>query len=79
MNTGDANKIPRAPEMERNLGDRLAGCNSEYRPTMAEVAAKAAIHHTEEATRHQMAAAFFHANPQFEEFIQLVRSGAIRI
>ena len=52
---------------------------SPYRPpSMREQAEKAVGHHREQADKFDRAAAFFRENPVFDEFIQLVRSGAIQ-
>ena len=50
-----------------------------YRPpTLREQAEKNAAHHSEQAQKHSTAAAFLSEYPQFDQFIQLVRSGAIQ-
>jgi len=58
------------------------GCETQaqtYRPaSMRETAEKAVGHHREQADKFDRAAAFFRENPIFDEFIQLVRSGAIQ-
>jgi len=48
-------------------------------PTLREEAEKLVGHHREQANKHDLAAAFFRENPAFDEFIRLIRSGAIRI
>jgi hypothetical protein len=45
---------------------------------MREQAEKQVGYHREEADKYDRAAAFFRENPAFDEFIQLVRSGAIQ-
>ena len=60
------------------------GCDTQSAPrsyrtdSMREQAEKAVGHHREQADRFDRAAAFFRDNPVFDEFIQLVRSGAIQ-
>jgi len=51
----------------------------EYRPSVAEQAEKDAAYHQDRAIKAQMAAAFFQTHPEFAEFIQLIRAGAIGI
>jgi hypothetical protein len=51
-----------------------------YRPpSNREQAEKQVGYHREQADRHDRAAAFFRDNPAFDEFIQLIRAGAIQI
>jgi hypothetical protein len=60
---------------------RGMGCDTQNaypRPSMREQAEKAVGHHREQADKFDRAAAFFRDNPAFDEFIQLVRSGAIQ-
>lgn len=47
-------------------------------PTMREQAEKQIGYHRDHADKLDRAAAFFRENPVFDEFIQLVRSGAIQ-
>ena len=58
----------------------LRGDNARtYRPpTMQEQAEKAADHHAEQHGKQRAAANFFAAHPEFDQFIQLVRQGAIQ-
>ena len=46
--------------------------------SMRDEAEKQVGYHREQADKHDRAAAFFRENPAFDEFIQLVRSGAIQ-
>lgn len=46
--------------------------------SMREQAEKNTAHHYEQADKHSRSAKFFRENPAFDEFIQLVRSGAIQ-
>ena len=50
-----------------------------YRPSLAEESAKSEQYHAAEGLKASMAAAFLSANPAFDEFIQLIRAGAIHI
>lgn len=51
-----------------------------YRPpTLREQAEKSVGYHRDQADKHDRAVAFFRDNPAFDEFIQLIRSGAIQI
>ena len=58
----------------------IAGCDTTaYRPpTMAEQAEKNAAYHFEEYNKAHDAAYFLSRHPEFDEFIRLVRSGAIQ-
>lgn len=47
-------------------------------PTLRDQAEKQVGYHRQEADKHDRAAAFFRENPAFDEFIQLLRSGAIQ-
>ena len=54
------------------------GVNQYYRPpTLREQSEKNAAYHMDEAQKLSSAAAFLREYPQFDEFIRLVRSGAI--
>lgn len=55
------------------------GVNQKLRSTPAEDAKKSANYHYEQADKHARAAAFFASNPQFSEFIELIRAGVIGI
>ena len=46
--------------------------------SLRDAAAKLAHHHHEEASKAQSAALFFSQNPAFEDFIRLIRQGAIQ-
>jgi hypothetical protein len=48
-------------------------------PSMAELHGKSAAHHAEEADKNGKAQAFFATHPEFDEFIQLIRQGAVQI
>lgn len=54
-------------------------CAQERRSSPTEQAEKNFANHSEQAMKSQMAAVFLRANPAFDEFIQLIRSGAIQI
>lgn len=49
------------------------------RVTMADEHEKAAAHHRERSVKAEQAADFFRSNPAFEDFINLIRTGAISI
>lgn len=49
------------------------------RPSMAEESMKRAAEHGGQASKALRAAIFFRDNPAFEEFIRLIRSGAIQL
>jgi hypothetical protein len=49
------------------------------RPSLREEAEKNVGYHREQAEKHDQAAAFFRENPAFDEFIRLIRSGAIQV
>ena len=51
---------------------------AEARPSLRSQAEQQVGYHRQEADKHDRAAAFFRENPAFDEFIQLVRSGAIQ-
>lgn len=53
--------------------------DSYRRPSLREEAEKSVGYHREQADKHDRAVAFFRENPAFDEFIQLIRSGAIQI
>jgi len=55
-----------------------AGSITGNRYTLRDESAKSAAYHTDEAQKHSAAAAFLKEYPQFDDFIRLVRSGAIR-
>lgn len=49
------------------------------RPSLREEAEKSVASHYEQAAKADRAAAFFREHPEFDEFIQLIRSGVIGI
>ena len=58
---------------------QAAGINPHYRPpTLQEQSEKNAAYHMEEAQKFASASAFLREYPQFDEFIRLVRAGAIQ-
>jgi hypothetical protein len=62
-----------------NEDNCLNKAQTPYRPpSMREQAEKSVGYHRSEAEKHDRALAFFRENPAFDEFIQLVRSGAIQ-
>lgn len=57
-----------------------AQCGEQSRPTtLREEAQRSAQEHAARSQKDLAAAAFFEAHPEFEEFIQLIRAGAIYI
>jgi hypothetical protein len=52
---------------------------STYRPSLKDEAAKSAQFHSDEAIKAAKAHSFLATHPEFDEFIQLIRAGAIRI
>jgi hypothetical protein len=64
---------------QTNYDNCLNQAQAVYKPpSLREQAEKNVGYHRAEADKHDRAAAFFRENPAFEEFIQLVRSGAIQ-
>jgi hypothetical protein len=47
-------------------------------PTLREESEKRVGYHREQADKHDRGAAFFRENPAFDEFIRLIRAGAIQ-
>lgn len=75
-------KIAEAPQEQTIYGGIAGGrtqCDEQQAHTSREEAIKNASYHGEMATASYQAAAFFEANPAFEEFIRLIRCGAIRL
>lgn len=69
-----------APAPSTYYGDACTQGNLGGRPyTMREQAEKNIGYHRIEADKADRAAAFFRGNPAFDEFIQLIRQGAIQI
>lgn len=56
-----------------------AGREEQQAHTSREEAIRNASYHGEMATKSYQAAAFFEANPAFEEFVRLIRCGAIQL
>ena len=52
---------------------------STRRPSLKDEAAKSAQFHSDEAIKAAKAHSFLATHPEFDEFIQLIRAGAIRI
>jgi hypothetical protein len=52
---------------------------STYRSSLKDEAAKSAQFHSDEAIKAAKAHSFLATHPEFDEFIQLIRAGAIRI
>ena len=66
-----------APMDPRRVLDTVG--RGQYRVSLAEQAAKSAAYHREVAEKHQQAGTFFAQHPEFEHFINLIRSGAISL
>ena len=62
-----------------NLGGCGAATTSRKPLSLRQEAEKNVGYHREQADKHDRAAAFFRENPAFDQFIQLLRSGAIQI
>ena len=56
-----------------------AQANGCRRPTLCEEAEKQSAYHHEKAAKHDQAVVFLRENPAFDEFIRLIRAGAIGI
>lgn len=50
-----------------------------YDPSLRAEAEQRVGYHRSQAEKHDQAAAFFRENPAFDQFIRLIRSGAIQI
>jgi hypothetical protein len=77
----DANTcaVPPSEPYPSGLCDQDCSEPKPYNPySLQEEAARRAQGHYEEASKAQSAAVFFANNPAFEDFIRLVRSGAIQ-
>ena len=59
----------------------LDGCatTSWKPPSLRQEAEERVGYHRTQADKHDLAAAFFRENPAFDQFLQLVRGGAIQI
>lgn len=72
----------RVSQNYENCGSQAmaSGANPHYRaPSMAELHGKSAAHHAEQVDKNAKAQTFFASHPEFDEFIQLIRQGAIQI
>ena len=58
--------------------DAASQCG-EYDPSLRAEAEQRVGYHRSQAEKHDQAAAFFRENPAFDQFIRLIRSGAIQI
>ena len=78
-NTGCAAPAPQTPYPDAIQGfGAQASTPSRLGYSLRDEAAKRAQHYHSEGEKAQSAAQFFAMNPQFEDFIRLVRSGAIQ-
>lgn len=67
-----------APTQQAQCGQAVPGIG--YRlPSLREEAEKQVGYHREQADKQDRAVAFFREHPEFDEFIQLIRSGVIGI
>jgi hypothetical protein len=70
---------PKALNDVKTCGKAVAGGGGYYQPpTLRDQAEKQIGYHREQADKYDRAAAFFRDNPALDEFVQLVRSGAIQ-
>jgi hypothetical protein len=74
---GDSRQYAGAAQPDFNLQGYSPAC--ERKPTLREESEKAIGYHRSQADRADTALAFFRANPAFDEFIRLIRSGIIQI
>lgn len=70
--------------MKSNFGGTIAGTakadsNMAYRPSARDEAEKASFYHADLAQKASQAADFLRENPAFNEFVRLLRSGAIQL
>lgn len=78
--SGGANPIPQRNDYENaKMADACQNMAAYRPPTLREQAEKSVAYHSDQAQKHNAAAAFFRDNPAFEEFVQLLRSGAFQI
>jgi hypothetical protein len=74
-----ANAVPNGAYYGEQAAKTCDVRGTAYRPpTMAEQAEKNADYHAEQHGKHRAAANFLVQHPEFDQFIQLVRSGAIQ-
>lgn len=72
----DSNEVNAKQTADKACGDTCGP--AEPNPSMRSKAEQKVGYHRAQAEKHDRAAAFFRENPAFDEFIQLVRSGAIQ-
>lgn len=77
MNTMNAAQTSKNAEYVSSVYGSIGGTSP--RPSLREEAEKSVGYHREQADRFDRAAAFFRENRAFDEFIQLIRSGVIRL
>jgi hypothetical protein len=80
---GKAIRQQELADRERLLQNQCAAqagiSGSSYRPSPQEEAEKSASYHFEQGQKASEGARFLAENPQFNEFIRLIRSGSISI
>jgi hypothetical protein len=75
-----AEKMKFAQAQQAQCGQAIGGVTQAWhRPSLREEAEKSVGYHREQADKQDRAAAFFREHPEFDEFIQLIRSGTIGI
>ena len=67
-----------AEPITQGIMGQESGLNPYRRPTLREEAEKQLGFHREQADKHDRAVAFLRENPAFDEFVRLVREGAIQ-
>ena len=73
------NMLRQAAASNSQMNAGVVGVSDNCRPpSMREQLEKQIVYYRDQADKHDRAAAFFRNNPAFDEFIQLVRSGAIQ-
>jgi predicted Zn-dependent protease len=66
-------------QCDTKAGYAQQGTPSTYRASLKDEAAKSAQFHSDEAIKAARAHSFLATHPEFDEFIQLIRAGTIRI
>jgi len=67
------------PSYSSNCPQESISSQSQHRRTMREQHEGQVGFHNQELNRHDRAAAFFRAHPEFDEFILLIRDGVIQL
>jgi hypothetical protein len=74
-----AKQVQEKLKAENLCGEQISTSKNSARPSLREEAEVRVGYHRSEADKNDRAAAFFRENPVFDEFIRLIRSGAINI